>query len=301
MAGNTQFASAGNYPAGTDDWSGLPRIVALTNSQAQQGFTPNQPIPAEIANYLFAAAFPDIQVFTANGTWTKPAYAQYVHIKMIGTGGAGGDGGNQGGGGGGSSGEVRELSIPASELPATLTATVTGLTDPVSGNPGLSRLSGTGIQIDARPGYAGSNGTGSVGGGGGSLAPDLEDGDPGAGGNGAAGGDGHGLSANQHFSGGGGGGDVGFNGGMGGRGDCNVGRGPSVAQVPGLGGRGYGAGGGGGAGSPTANGGGGGAGGSGIGSQLLVPSGGFGSGSLGGAGSAGGTGVIIITTWRGIP
>ncbi len=47
------FAEDGNYPAGGDVWSGQPRIVTLTDSERAAGFTPGQPVPAEIQNGLF--------------------------------------------------------------------------------------------------------------------------------------------------------------------------------------------------------------------------------------------------------
>ncbi len=47
------FATDGNYPAGSDDWSGQPRIVTLTNSEREAGFTPNEPVPPEVLNALF--------------------------------------------------------------------------------------------------------------------------------------------------------------------------------------------------------------------------------------------------------
>ena len=50
---------------------------------------------------------PDVQIFTANGTWTKPALATRVYIEVIGGGGGGGNSGTAGAGGDGARGEVR--------------------------------------------------------------------------------------------------------------------------------------------------------------------------------------------------
>lgn len=47
------FATAGNYPAGSDDWSGQPRVVPLSDSEKAEGFTPDTPIGADIRNGLW--------------------------------------------------------------------------------------------------------------------------------------------------------------------------------------------------------------------------------------------------------
>lgn len=68
-----KFANAGNYPAGSDDWSGQPRIVALSDTDASNGFTPNTPDAAEVDNGINADLYDagNVQALGAVQTWAK--------------------------------------------------------------------------------------------------------------------------------------------------------------------------------------------------------------------------------------
>lgn len=270
----------------------------------------------------------DIQIFTANGTWTKPSGAKFVDVYLLGGGGGGGGGGGVnttsgqpgGGGGGGGSGSYSRKTFGAAALGATETITVgiagtAGTAGPANtaggngGNGGLSKFGASSyITTGAGGGGGGGGGAGQAGAigvaGTAGTAGVVGTGDfTGAGALGGTGNGGVGVDTATAFSprsgGGGAQGSNGFAGGVGGGFITNFIKAGGTAGAAAVGGSAGGVGGAGNANSATlfyggTGGGGGGGGGNGAGvggGGAGGAAGNYGAGGGGGGGGGNSTGV----------
>lgn len=257
------------------------------------------------------------QVFTASGTWNKPAVGTVAFVEVFGAGASGGRAGSGNGGGGGAGGAYMSMLIPMSALASTVAVTVGagGAAQTSDGSNGAAGGNSSFGSHLAAGGGGGGAGNGADNGGGGGGGPGANTGNSASSSTGATGGLPRGSIAgnitgdpsNANPFGGGGGASTGNAGGAGLYGGGGGGFG-SQGGTPTAGGDSVfgGAGGGGGAdtsagaagGTAIVNGGNGGAGATGAAAATAgTAPGGGGGGSETGNSGAGARGEVRVTVW----
>jgi hypothetical protein len=182
------------------DWTYLgafPEVNSSANWSLYDGTTPSKELKFDLSaisnstvrtlsapnasgTIALTAQLTDTQIFTANGTWTKPTGARLVHYLLIGGGGGGGAGrrslqnNSLCGGGGGAGGGITAGYVDPAFLGSTETITIgaggTGAVDSADNTNGAAGTAGGessfGSFIKARGGSAGGGASSSPGGAG---------------------------------------------------------------------------------------------------------------------------------------
>lgn len=182
--------------------------------------TPTAPTPATsdddtsiattefVHNVVDAVAVPDVQVFTAGGTWNKPAGGKYIVIEVVGGGGGGGGSsttdGTSGAGGGGGGFAKKQIAAGAAAATETVTVGAAGAAGSAAGGTGgTGGTSSFGAHVSATGGVGGASRSGTTqaidgGAGGAGASGDLNL-------SGENGGTSYNTSASAHVHGGAGG------------------------------------------------------------------------------------------------
>ena len=227
-------ATASNVTYSTTARTSVPfRVVGYVEStQATAGTWATAPSTIQGAGGQALASngeFRSIQVFTASGTYTRPAGLVRAKITVVGGGGGGGtSGGGGGGGGGGAIRVVAEATIGASQSVIIGNSGAAGFGVGINGSAGGTTSFGTLLSATGGSGGAGSNGFG--GGGGLGASGDMNIGGSGGGTGSSAG---AGIGGSSIF-GGGGNGNGGDGRNYGGGGGGVGGSGPAGAGAAGV-------------------------------------------------------------------
>lgn len=149
--GYVQFGPAGGGVAGTDTRIERTAAKTLTASDSLGGALTLM----DLLGAPIAGKKPVVNVYAANGTWTKPVNCQFILVEVIGGGAQGGGstataaGQGSTGGGGGGGGYARKV-VDVATLSSNGTITVgaggsTGGTGAAGQNGGLSSFAATGV------------------------------------------------------------------------------------------------------------------------------------------------------------
>lgn len=275
-----------------------------------------------------AGGAPDIQAFTANGTWNKPAGKTMAFVTLIGGGGGGGSGCRSTagtarvGGGGGGGAVIADAFFPISGLGSTEAVTVGAggaggaaiTVDSTGGSNGASGgISSFGTWLSTSSAASGGTGGGfGAGGSGGGNATGMYGSSSGGGASGTSGATGNtgGLTNTANATGGGAGGGIGTGNGSNAGGDGGISNafgakvgGAGGSAAAGAGGAGVSTGaytaglGGGGGGTRSTVGTAGGAGGNGVNGSGGGGGGASVNGFDSGKGGNGGNGVVVVVSW----
>jgi len=110
---NQMYGTVTSYDSATGAL--VMNIVSVRGSGTKTAWVVSQSAPGGAAvgansdiTSLSGTTMPTVQVFTATGTYTRPAGVRKIHVRGVAGGGAGGDtaGANQSGGGGGGGGPI---------------------------------------------------------------------------------------------------------------------------------------------------------------------------------------------------